>query len=115
MFFLYFSFCCFLIFGNIKNNNFNSLESVKNSYTIKAISSNISLDRFYSKQDELKIINELIELKCSRKKRTYNFFMARRNYSRQLFKRYDMYKDLFSNNFGDDDLIIMGLNSIEKR
>ena len=24
------------------------------------------------------------------------------------------YKDLFSNNFGDDDLIIMGLNSVEK-
>ena len=41
--------------------------------------------------------------------------MARRNYSRQLCKRYDMYKDLFSNNFGNDDLIIMGLNSIEKR
>mgnify|MGYP001148378420 CR=1 FL=1 len=32
---------------------FNSLESVKKSYTIKAISSNISLDRFYSKKDEL--------------------------------------------------------------
>ena len=47
----------FLIFGNIKNSNFNSLESIKNSYLIRAISSNISLDRFYSKQDELKIIN----------------------------------------------------------
>ena len=57
----------FLIFGNFKNNNFNSLESIKNSYTIKAISPNISLDRFYSKQDELKIINELIELSAPTK------------------------------------------------
>ena len=40
----------FLIFGYIKSDNFNSLESLKNSYKIKAISSNISLDRFYSKQ-----------------------------------------------------------------
>ena len=37
----------FLIFGKIKNNNFNSLENVKNSYRIKAVSSNISLDRFF--------------------------------------------------------------------
>ena len=42
----------FLIFGKIKNDNFNSLESIKNPYSIKAISSNISLDRFYSKQDD---------------------------------------------------------------
>jgi len=58
----------FLVFGKIRNYNFNSLESVKNPYTIKAISSNISLDRFYSKQDELKIINELIKLSAPTKK-----------------------------------------------
>jgi len=40
-----------LIFGHIKNDNFDSLESVKNDYIIKAISPNISLYRFYSKQD----------------------------------------------------------------
>ena len=48
----------FLVFGNIKNNNFESLASIKNSYAIRALSSNISLDRFYSNQDELKIIEE---------------------------------------------------------
>ena len=71
-----------------KVNNFDSLESVKHSYKIKAISSNISIDKFYSKKDELKIINELIELSCSNKNRTYNFFVARGDYSRQLLKRY---------------------------
>ena len=80
----------FLIFGNLKNNEFNSLENIKNPYTIRAISSNISLDRFYSKQDELKIINELISLSNSKKKKTYNFSMARRNNSRQLFRRYEI-------------------------
>jgi apolipoprotein N-acyltransferase len=64
----------FLIFGSIKNDNFNSLESVKNSYTIKAISSNISLDRFYSKQDELKIITELIELSAPSKKNLQSLY-----------------------------------------
>ena len=65
--FFFILFAAFLIFGHIKNDNFNSLESVKNSFTIKAISPNISLDRFYSKQDELKIINELIKLSDSNK------------------------------------------------
>jgi len=72
----------FLVFGNIKNNNFESLASIKNSYAIRALSSNISLDRFYSNQDELKIIEELIDISAPQKKKTNNFFMARRNYSR---------------------------------
>ena len=50
-FFIFFSVGS-LIFGHIKNDNFDSLESLKNSYIIKVISPNISLDRFFSKQDE---------------------------------------------------------------
>ena len=105
----------FLIFGNIKGNNFNSLESIKNSYRIKAISPSISLDRFYSKKDELKIINELIKLSAP----TYGSptiylwpeGIIPDSYSREM----DIYKKLFLNNFGEDDLIIMGLNSVEKK
>ena len=36
----------FLIFGNLKNDQFNSLTNVKNNFKIRAVSSNISLDRF---------------------------------------------------------------------
>jgi len=73
----------FLIFGYIRNDNFNSLDSVKNSFRIKAISPNISIDRFYSKQDQLKIINELVEL------RTHNLFVARGNYSRHKYRGFE--------------------------
>jgi len=52
----------FLTFGIIKNNQFNLIEKVKHNYLIRVVSPNISLDRFYSNQDELKIINELISL-----------------------------------------------------
>ena len=86
LFFIFIS-IIFLLFGKIKNDNFNSLESIKNPYMIRAISPNISLDRFFSKQEELKIINELIELSAPKKKKTYNLFVARRNYSRKLFTR----------------------------
>ena len=105
----------FLVFGYIKNNNFNYLKSVKNSYKIKAISSNISLDRFYSKQDELKIINELIELSSPTKMQPTIFLWPEGIIPDSYLRDMNGYKNLFLNNFGEDDLIIMGLNSIEKK
>jgi len=105
----------FLIFGHIKNDNFNSLESVKNSYKIKAISSNISLDRFYSKQDELKIINELIELSAPTKIEPTIFVWPEGIIPDSYLRNMSGYKNLFLNNFGEDDLIIMGLNSKETK
>ena len=103
----------FLIFGHIKNDNYNSLESVKNSYTIKAISPNISLDRFYSKQDELKIINELIELSASKKIEPTIFLWPEGIIPDSYLRDMNIYKNLFMNSFGEHDLIIMGINSIE--
>ena len=105
----------FIIFGIVKNNNFNSLESIKNPYTIRAISSNISLDRFYSNQDELKIINELINLSVSKKKEPTIFIWPEGIIPDSYLGEIDVYKNLFSNNFGDDDIIIMGLNSLENK
>jgi apolipoprotein N-acyltransferase len=105
----------FLIFGKIKDNNFNSLETVNNSYKIKAISPNISLDRFYSKQDELKIINELIELSAPTKKEPTIFVWPEGIIPDSYLRDMSAYKNLFLNNFGEDDLIIMGLNSMKTK
>ena len=105
----------FLIFGNIRGNNFNSLESVKNPYIIKAISSNISLDRFYSKQDELKIINELIEISAPTKNEPTIFLWPEGIIPDSYLRDMSIYKNLFLKNFGEHDLIIMGLNSIERK
>ena len=105
----------FVIFGNIKVKDFDSLESVKNSYTIKAISSNISLDRFYSKQDELKIINELIELSAPIKTKPTIFLWPEGIIADSYLREMSTYKNLFLNSFGENDLIIMGLNSVETK
>jgi apolipoprotein N-acyltransferase len=105
----------FLILGKINHDNFNSLESVKNSYTIKAISPNISLDRFYSKQDELKIINELIELSAPTKREPTIFLWPEGIIPDSYLRDMKIYKKLFLNKFGENDLIIMGLNSIETK
>ena len=103
----------FLVFGKIKSDDFNSSESIKNSYLIKAISPNISLDRFYSNQDELKIINELIKLSAPTKTEPTIFIWPEGIIPDSYLRDMSVYKNLFLNNFGEDDLIIMGLNSRE--
>ena len=105
----------FLIFGHIKNDNYNSLESVKNSYTIRAVSPNISLDRFYSKQDELKIINELIELSASTRKEPTIYLWPEGIIPDSYMRDMRIYKNLFLNNFGEYDFIIMGLKNVETK
>ena len=105
----------FLIFGSIKNDNFNSLMSVKNSYTIKAISSNISLDRFYSKKDELKIINELIETSAPTKTNPTIFLWPEGIIPDSYLRDMSGYKNLFLDKFGEHDLIVMGLISKETK
>jgi len=52
----------FLIFGNIKNKQFNLIKNNNHNYTVRAVSPNIKLNRFYKDKDEKKIINELISL-----------------------------------------------------
>jgi apolipoprotein N-acyltransferase len=103
----------FLIFGNLKNNQFNSLEKIKNPYIIRIVSSNISLDRFYSKRDELEIINELIDLSNPQKKEPTIYIWPEGIIPDSYLRDMNIYKDLFEDSFGDDDIIIMGLNSIE--
>jgi len=114
-FFLVFVSVSFLIFGKIKNDNFNLLESKKNAYIIKAISPNISLDRFFSKHEELQIINELIKLSAPNKKEPTIYLWPEGIISDSYLKDMSEYKNLFLDNFGKNDLIIMGLNSIETK
>ena len=114
-FFFIFVSATFFIFGNIKSNDFNSLESIKNPYKIKAISPNINLERFYSKQDELKIINELIKLSAPTKTKPTIYLWPEGIIPDSYLRDMSIYKKLFLNSFGEDDLIIMGLNSVETK
>ena len=103
----------FLIFGNLKNNEFELQKIVKNPYKIRAISPNISLNRFYSKKDESKIINELINLSNSEKKEPTIFLWPEGIIPDTNLAKISIYKDLFMNTFHEDDLIIMGLSNAE--
>jgi apolipoprotein N-acyltransferase len=105
----------FLIFGNLKIKQFNSMETIKNLFTVRVVSSNISLDRFYSKKDELEIINELILLSSSEKKEPTIYLWPEGIIPDSDISDINFYSDLFSENFGNEDLIIIGINNVEKK
>ncbi len=102
-----------LIFGMIKNNQFDSVKSIENKYIIRAISSNISLSRFYSGQDELKIINELISLSSPDEKKSTIFLWPEGIIPDSYLNDMRAYKNLFLSNFSNRHTIVMGINSLE--
>jgi apolipoprotein N-acyltransferase len=105
----------FLIFGKVKNDQFAVLKETKHDYIIRAVSPNISLDRFYSNQNELKIINELIILTNPQKKVPTIFLWPEGIIPDSYLNDMTTYKNLFSENFSKDHIIIMGLKNLEIR
>ena len=103
----------FLIFGTIKNNQFVLLNEIKHDYTIRVVSPNISLERFYSNQDESKIIKELIVLTNPQRNQPTIFLWPEGIISDSYLNDMTNYKKLFTENFNKNHIIIMGLKSFK--
>jgi apolipoprotein N-acyltransferase len=52
----------FYLYGSSYKERFNSSDPINYEYKVRAIGSNISLDRFYSNIDSVSVINELIDI-----------------------------------------------------
>ena len=63
-----------LIYSASYKNLFLNKELKENPYTVRAISSNISLDKFYKNVDTKKVINEMINLSSPDPKKKYFFY-----------------------------------------
>jgi len=104
----------FFIYGfiSLKNNSFVNQEINKKS-NIVLLSTNISLERFYSSEvNEINILNELISLSEPKKykdKETIFIWPEGILPNTDLNNIY-LYGDLLKENFGDNDLIILGVN-----
>jgi len=105
----------FLIFGNIKNKQFNLIKNNNHNYTVRAVSPNIKLNRFYKDKDEKKIINELISLSNPIADELTIFLWPEGIISDVYLNDFRIYEDLFSKNFSENHLIILGINSFESR
>jgi apolipoprotein N-acyltransferase len=102
----------FLIFGNIKNNKFNLIKNKSHNYTVRVVSPNIKLNRFYSDRNEREIINELILLSNPVSDNATVFIWPEGIISEVYSNDFKIYEDLFSKNFSENHLIILGINSV---
>ena len=103
----------FLVFGNLKNNKFNLIKNNSHNYIVRAVSPNIKLNRFYSDKNEKKIINELISLSNPVADEPTIFVWPEGIISDIYSNDFKIYEDLFSKNFSENHLIILGINSFE--
>ena len=104
----------FLIFGIVKNNDFSTIETKKNEYLIRSISSNITLDRFYNENEEEKIIQELILLSKPDKNLPTIFLWPEGLVSLSKIDEIKNQTYLLSNVFDKDHKIFMGVTKIKK-
>jgi apolipoprotein N-acyltransferase len=103
----------FLIFGKIKNNQFNLEKNIKHNYIIRVVSSNIGLERFYSSENESKIIEELISLSSPNEHKKTIFLWPEGIVSEYNLSEMKIYESLFVDNFSQNHIIIMGMNDTE--
>jgi apolipoprotein N-acyltransferase len=100
----------FLVFGKIKNIQFNSQKDIKHNYIIRVVSSNIGLEKFYSSDDGSKIIEELISLSSPIKHQKIIFLWPEGIISKQNLREIKIFESLFEDNFSPNHIIIMGIN-----
>ncbi|MDC3035815.1 apolipoprotein N-acyltransferase [Candidatus Pelagibacter sp.] len=111
--FLLLPFILYLV-GSSKIKNFQSTDLVQNDFTIRAIGSNISLDRFYRNVDTTSVINELIELSAPNPNLKILFLWPEGIIPNTNQKELINYKTLFENNFNENHFLGMGINSFKK-
>jgi len=97
--------------GSYKIKTFQSSKLIQNDYVIRAIGSNVDLDRFYGNSDTTLVINELIELSEPNLDIKTLFIWPEGiipNINQSEFKNYKL---LFKNKFNENHLLGIGINS----
>jgi len=103
----------FMIFGFIKNKQFNLIETNKHDYIIRVVSPNIEIDRFYSNQNEPDILNELINLSNPQIEKSTIFLWPEGTITETYLNNIKIYENLISKNFSKNHILIFGINSLE--
>ena len=101
----------FYIYGSQYKEKFNKAVEKKYEYTIRAIGSNITLDRFYKNDDDISVIQELIEISSPNLKEKTIFVWPEGiipDISQDELKEYNL---LFDKKFNENHLFIIGANS----
>ena len=107
----------FLVTATFYNHGFNEKNKFLNSkkenlnYEIRAIGSNISLDRFYSNDDPVSVINELIEISEPTKSQKVIFVWPEGIIPNASQNDLIEYRWLFDEKFSKNHVLLMGINN----
>ena len=84
-----------------------------NDFTVKIVSPNIELNEFFKNNNDMKTIKELIKLSNPDKTLKTIFIWPEGMFSSTYLNELREYKNIFSENFSDNHLIIFGINNLE--
>jgi apolipoprotein N-acyltransferase len=108
-FFFIFVFVFFYIFGSSYREEFNKADKNIYDYKIRAISSNISLDRFYSNVDPISVIEELIAISNPDTDEKIIFVWPEGIIPDTSQEELIKYSWLFNKNFNENHLLVIGI------
>ena len=101
----------FYLYGSIYKERFYKSDKVTYDYKVRAIGSNIDLDRFYSSSDPVSVINDLIDISNPDKNKKIIFIWPEGILPNVSQKELIDYNWLFKENFGDNHLLVIGIGS----
>ncbi len=104
----------FYLYGSSYKEKFNSSDFVDYDYKVRAIGSNIDLDRFYSNIDSVSVINELINISEPKKDDKTIFIWPEGILPDISQEELVEFKSLFENAFNKNHLLFIGINSQKK-
>tara|TARA_B100001093_G_scaffold421105_1_gene413297 strand:+ start:750 stop:2294 length:1545 start_codon:yes stop_codon:yes gene_type:complete len=99
------------VYGSSYKNKFNASNKITFDYKVRAISSNISLDRFYSNLDPVSVIRDLIEISKPNKSEKIIFVWPEGIIPGIFQNELIEYNWLFKESFGENHLLAIGINS----
>jgi len=104
----------FYMYGSFYKKTFNSSDVLNYDYKVRAIGSNISLDRFYSNTDTVEVINDLIDISNPSKDEKTIFIWPEGILPDISQEELVEFKWLFKETFGENHLLFIGINSKKK-
>ena len=101
----------FYAYGSSYEKKFDEADKKTYEYKIRAIGSNISLDKFYSNIDPVLVIEDLIKISNPQKNEKIIFVWPEGILPNILQKELIDYGWLFKENFSENHLLVIGINS----
>ena len=101
----------FFVFGFLKSPN--KIDKDSNDFILKIISPNIELSEFFKNDNDEKSIEKLIKLSNPNKYQKTIFVWPEAMLSSTYLNEITKYKEIFSQNFSENHLIIFGIQKIK--